>query len=211
MTRTFIELKAHEPFTIGGTRECYLHPTNTNKCIKVLRDDRTPEKRRRLVKGIKRFRRLKHWDDQYKEQTAYHQIAQRHGNMLWRHIPEFFGVVDTDKGLGIVTRVFRNFDGNFPLNLDQQIPLGIDEPLQFALVEFKAWLRKELVLTRDLLPHNIIAVRDSVQSCRLVIVDGIGNSEWIPVSSWFRFVARQKIERKLAKFESRIQLLQRQD
>ena len=138
---------------------------------------------------------------------AYKHLIQRHGDSLWGHVPEFFGSAETDLGVGIVTRVFRNFDGSFPLNLDQQVPRGIDAPLGSAIEEFKRWLRIELVLTRDLLPHNIIAVRESPQSCRLVIVDGLGNSEWIPISSWFRIIAKQKIERKIAKFEGRIALL----
>lgn len=202
-----IELSKREPFAIGGTRMCYLHPDDETRCIKVLRLDRTPLERRKTATGIRKFRSLRHWDDQLKEQLAYTQLMSRHGTVLWDHIPEFHGVVDTDLGTGIVTTVFRNYDGDFPLNLDQQIPIGIDKPLRVAINEFKKWLRTELVLTRNLLPHNIIAVRDNADSCRLVIVDGLGNSEWIPIASWFKTVARLKIERKISRFELRIELL----
>ena len=68
-------------------------------------------------------------------------------------------------------------------------------------------MRRELFLTRDLLPHNIIAVADSPERFRLVIVDGIGNSEFLPLSHWFKFCARAKIERKIRKFDHRIQIL----
>ena len=73
--------------------------------------------------------------------------------------------------------------------------------------EFKAWLRRELFLTRDLLPHNIIAVADHPERYRLIVVDGIGNSEFIPVSHWFRSLARLKIERKIRKFDDRTRIL----
>lgn len=202
-----IELSRSEPFAIGGTRKCYVHPDDETRCIKVLRSDRTPLERRKTATGMRKFRSLRHWDDQLKEQVAYKQLMSRHGSVLWNHIPEFHEVVATDLGTGIVTTVFRNHDGNFPLNLDQQIPLGIDEPLRVAINEFKRWLRSELVLTRNLLPHNIIAVRDTAHTCRLVIVDGLGNSEWIPIASWFKTVARLKIERKIARFEERIEFL----
>lgn len=204
-----VELRSQEPFAIGGTRLCYLHPTDESRCIKVLRSDRTPSERRKLATGMRKFRSLRHWDDQLKEQMAYRELMSRHGNALWEHVPQFHEVVATDLGLGIVTTVFRNFNGDFPLNLDQQIPLGIDSPLQVAIDEFKKWLRSELVLTRNLLPHNIIAVRESVDRCRLVVVDGLGNSEWIPIASWFKSVARLKIERKISRFEQRIELLRR--
>ena len=204
-----VELRSQEPFAIGGTRLCYLHPTDENRCIKVLRSDRTPSERRKLATGMRKFRSLRHWDDQLKEQMAYRELMTRHGDALWEHVPKFHEVVATDLGLGIVTTVFRNFNGDFPLNLDQQIPLGIDSPLKVAIDEFKKWLRSELVLTRNLLPHNIIAVRESVDRCRLVVVDGLGNSEWIPIASWFKSVARLKIERKISRFEQRIDLLRR--
>lgn len=202
-----IRLQEQEPFAIGGTRRCYLHPSDPSRCIKVLRKDRTPEKRREAATGFKKFRSAKHWDDQDKEIMAYNELMKRHGSELWSHVPRYFGVVQTDSGIGIVTQVYRNFDSTFPLNLDQQVPCGIDNPLETAMEEFKHWLRRELVLTRDLLPHNIIAVREDEHLCRLVIVDGLGNSEWIPISSWSRAIARRKIERKIAKFEDRIEIL----
>lgn len=195
------------PFAIGGTRLCFVHPEDSSKCIKVLRGDRTPQTRRQLTKGIKKFRPVKHWDDQQKELTAYRQLLARETQGLWQHIPEFFGSVETDLGLGVVTRIFRNFDGNFPRNLEQEVPCGIDDSLKTGIANFKSWLRRELVVTRDLLPHNIIVVRDSLQHSRLMIVDGLGNSEWIPVSTWFRSFARRKIERKITKFEFRIESL----
>ena len=203
-----LKLSNREPFAIGGTRRCYLHPEDDSLCVKVLRSDRTPQRRRDRATGLKRFRSLDHWDDQLKEKLAYERLIKRHGPKVWNHVPQFFGVVDTDEGMGIVTKLFRNSDGSFPLNLDDQVPLGIDAPLNAAIEQFKSWLRHELVLTRGLLPHNIIAVRDSATECRLVIVDGLGNSEWIPISDWFRPVARAKVERKIARFERRLELLQ---
>ena len=202
-----LSLERHTPFAVGGTRLCFVHPDDSNKCIKVLRHDRTPQERRKLTTGIKKFRPLKHWDDQHKELIAYYQLLNRNTHTVWQHVPEFFGSVETDLGLGIITRVFRNYDGKFPKNLEQEVPLSLDGILMQGLSEFKHWLRQELVITRDLLPHNIIVVRDSTQRCRLMIVDGLGNSEWIPVSTWLRSFARRKVERKIEKFEYRVDCL----
>lgn len=201
-------LRNLEPFAIGGTRLCFIHPTDSSKCIKVLRDDRTPAKRREQTQGVKKFRSLKHWDDQRKEKLAYECLQRNASARVWQHIPMYFGTIATDLGLGIVTQVFRNYDATFPQNLDQAVPQGIDAPLRLAVETFIVWLKEELVITRDLLPHNIIAVRDSPSSCRLVIVDGLGNSEWIPVSTWSAWFARRKIQRKITKFKMRINQLQ---
>jgi len=104
-----------------------------------------------------------------------------------------------------VSRVFRNHDGKFPQTLEDLLPIeGITDALRDAIQEFKQWLRTDLFLSRHLLPHNIIVVKLTDTSYRLVIVDGIGNSEMIPISSWFKFFARNKIERKIRYFDFRI-------
>ena len=111
----------------------------------------------------------------------------------------------TDLGIGIVTDLYRYADGSYPQSLEEMLPqTGITPPLKTAINEFKDWLRKDLFLTRHLLPHNIIVVKEAASTYRLVIVDGIGNSEMIPVSSWFDAFARRKIERKIAYFDYRV-------
>ncbi|MYA16198.1 MAG: hypothetical protein F4089_15105 [Gammaproteobacteria bacterium] len=201
-----LNLHAIEPFAIGGTRRCYVHPGDPTRCVKVLRPDRTPSARRAVVTGWRRFKRLQNFDDQRKETEAYRHL-KRSGQLDYTHVPRFYGTVETDQGVGIVTALFRDFDGGFPKNLEELLPGGMTVTLENAIDEFKQWLRRERFLTRDLLPHNIIAVADSPERYRLVIVDGIGNSEFIPLSHWFKFCARAKIERKLSKFDYRVRIL----
>ena len=195
-----------EPFAIGGTRRCYVHPDDETRCVKVLRPDRTASARRAVATGWRRFKRLRSFDDQRKEDAAYRHLERR-GQLDWTHVPRFYGTVDTDFGLGIVTALYRDWNGGFPRNLEELLPAGMTDALEDAIGEFKVWLRRELFLTRDLLPHNIIAVRDSPERYRLVIVDGIGNSEFVPLSHWFRCCARAKIERKIRKFDHRTRIL----
>ena len=198
-------LKELDPFAIGGTRRCYVHPLEPDKCVKVLRSDRTPHMRRTRTRGWRRLRRLRHFDDQWKEQRGYAQVSSAQQKTVWQHVPEYFGAVETDMGVGIVTRLHRDFDNRYPMNLEQLLPLGMTTGLQTAINEFMAWLRRDRFLTRGLLPHNIIAVRLDETRYRLMIVDGIGNSEFIPISTWFRTAAQRKIERKIRRFERRIQ------
>ena len=195
-----------EPFAVGGTRRCYVHPEDETLCVKVLRPDRTAEARRAGAKGWRRLKRLQSFDDQRKEYLAYRHLRRR-GQLDYTHVPRFYGNVDTDQGVGIVTALFRNWDGRFPENLEELLPSGMTDALERAIAEFKDWLRRELFLTRDLLPHNIIAVADGPERFRLVIVDGIGNSEFLPLSHWFKFCARAKVERKIRKFDHRIRIL----
>lgn len=195
-----------EPFAIGGTRRCYVHPDDETLCVKVLRPDRTPSARRAVATGWRRLKRLPSFDDQRKEHKAYRHLIRR-GQLDWSHVPRFYGTVETDQGLGIVTALFRDWDGGYPKNLEELLPSGMTDSLDAAIREFKGWLRRELFLTRDLLPHNIIAVADSAERYRLVIVDGIGNSEFVPLAHWFKVSARMKIERKIRKFDYRTGIL----
>ena len=75
--RMMLRLHELEPFAIGGTRRCYVHPDDETRCVKVLRADRTPEARRALASGWRRFKRLESFDDQRKETKAYRHLRRR--------------------------------------------------------------------------------------------------------------------------------------
>ena len=201
-----LKLAHLEPFAIGGTRRCYIHPQDERLCVKVLRPDRTPAARHRQAKGWRRLKGERGFDDQRKEQKAYAALLKR-GQRDWRHVPRYQGSVTTDQGVGIVTDLQRNHDGHFPFNLEELLPRGMTAALAEAIDEFQTWLRRDLFLSRDLLPHNIIAVAESPNRYRLMIVDGIGNSELLPLSSWSKHCARLKVERKIRKFQGRIRIL----
>ena len=201
-----LKLADLEPFAIGGTRRCYIHPQDERLCVKVLRPDRTPVARHQAAQGWRRLKGKRGFDDQRKERKAYDALLKR-GWRNWRHVPRYHGTVATDRGIGIVTDLQRNCDGDFPLNLEELLPNGMTDALASAIAEFKAWLRQDLFLSRDLLPHNILAVAESPCRYRLMIVDGIGNSEMLPLSSYSKTFARMKVERKIRKFDYRVRIL----
>lgn len=201
-----LTLADREPFAVGGTRRCYVHPDDKNLCVKVLRPDRTAAARLADARGWRRLKGRRGFDDQRKELKAYQQLSRR-PPADWTHVPRCHGTIATDQGIGIVTDLHRDWHGGFPKNLEQLLPSGMTDALAAAIDEFKAWLRRTLFLSRDLLPHNIIAVAVEEDRYRLVIVDGIGNSELLPLSSWFDVCARQKIERKIRKFDGRVRML----
>lgn len=211
MTNSLIELRGCEPFATGGTRLCFRHPDHPDRCIKVFRSDRTPLRRREQMRGIRRFRSLRRFDDQWKEQRAYEQLVRLDRPGVWEHVPRYFGTEPTDMGPGIVTELLTNADQSIPHNIEESFAEPEFELSPVALREFKQWLRRELFLSRNLLPHNIVVVQQSADSSRLVIVDGIGNNEFVPISSWFKPFARRKIERRIRFFEHRLTLLRRSD
>jgi hypothetical protein len=202
-----LALSQLDPLFVGGTRFCYQDPEHPDRCIKVLRPDRTGEARKARATNWKRVLPPSAFDDQVKELRAYREILARRDPAIWRHVPEFFGTVDTDQGVGIVTRLFRNADGSWPRNLEQQLPEGIDPALKAGIDEFTGFLLDRALVTRDLLPHNLIAVRHEDGSYQVLVVDGIGNADFIPLATWSRFFGRLKVGRKIRKFERRARML----
>lgn len=204
-----IELGHEEPLFLGGTRRVYQHPEHRDRCIKVLRHDRTGSARKARKRGWKSLLPASSFDDQRKELQAYQTLVRSSRNLpaVWQLVPEYFGTVATDQGPGIVTRLYRNADGSWPENLEQRLPRGLDAALARALSAFAQGLEQQCVLTRDLLPHNMIVVRCDSGEQQILVVDGIGNADFIPLANYSRWAARAKVRRKLRRLEVRVKML----
>lgn len=202
-----LKLKHTRPLFVGGTRYCFQHPTHASRCVKVLRPDRTGEARKLLRNDFKKYLPARFLDDQRKEIKAYRELLSRASETLWRHVPRYHGTEETDMGVGIVTQLMRDIDGKPPKNLQQLLPRGLSPELAAGIQEFTVAVSELRILSRDLLPHNIIAVRESDERYRVMLVDGIGNAELLPVSTHFALFARRKTARKIARFKQRCDLL----
>lgn len=197
-----LKLKHSRPLFVGGTRYCFQHPDHASRCVKVLRPDRTGAARKLLRRDFKRYLPARFLDDQRKEIKAYQELLTRANEALWRHVPRYHGTVATDMGIGISTQLMRNADGSWPKNLEQLLPEGNDPLLEAGIEEFVTAVQSLRILSRDLLPHNIIAVRED-KGYRVMLVDGIGNAELIPVATWSRYFAAKKTARKINRFRGR--------
>lgn len=201
-----LKLKNSRPLFVGGTRYVFQHPEHANRCVKVLRPDRTGAARKVLRKDFKRHLPARFLDDQLKEIKAYRELLTRASETLWRYVPRYHGTEETDMGVGIVTQLMRNADGSWPKNLEQMLTHGTDSALEAGIDEFVEAVGNLRILSRDLLPHNIIAVKEN-GAYRVMLVDGIGNAELIPLSTWSGFFARRKTQRKIRRFRQRCALL----
>lgn len=204
-----LQLNHREPLFVGGTRRVFQHPEYADRCIKVLRPDRTAAVRRAQKRGWKRLLPDSAFDDQLKEIRAYNALVAGSRDLasIWQHVPEYHGTVETDSGIGIVTRLYRNGDGSWPRNLEQCLPRGLTPAMAEGLRVFADAIEKHCVLTRDLLPHNMITVEHASGSVQILVVDGIGNADFIPLASVSRRAARAKVRRKLKRLERRVRML----
>ena len=169
----------------GKRRACYHHPDDDRLCIKI------------VVSGDNK--------ETSREQAYYRLLERRRAS--WEMIARFYGNVDTNMGAGAVFELIRDYDNKVSQTLKYYLSSfgqnGIDYNQIFnALNALKKFLLRERVVTMSLADHNIIFKKISETEGVLVLVDNIGNSDFIPVASYFHFFAKKKILREWRRFES---------
>jgi PhoP regulatory network protein YrbL len=169
----------------GRHRECFVHPDDENKCIKV------------VVYGDEK--------ETEREQSYYQRLSKR--QISWSMLSQYYGVVETNLGQGAVFELIRDYTGEVSRTLEDYLltPNGIEFPvsrLLHSLRHLKKYLLQEKIITMTIKPKNIVYQRYSKTEGCLIIVDNIGHSDCLRLCDHFDWWASRKIERKWARFES---------
>lgn len=172
----------------GLHRECYQHPQDPGLCVKVLMSAR----------GQSEASREEH----------YLTLLRRRG-ISWSALPRFHGTVETNAGKGWVFDLIRDEDGPVSATLhdylkDEEKTEAVFSGLKKALPELKETLVGECIVTMNIKAKNIVYCRSTDASGRLVVIDNIGNSDYIPIADYLPFWARLKTRRKWTRFQSRL-------
>ena len=168
----------------GLRRECYFHPEDENKCIKVVVSGDHKETRR--------------------EQSYYRLLEKR--NISWRMLARFYGNVDTNLGERAVFDLIRDYNGEISRTLGHYVSAHneTDHSSQYlycALPLLKQYLLKWKIVTMSLKPQNIVYKKTHESKGFLVVIDNIGNSDFIPICNYVGWMAIRKIHRKWQRFE----------
>lgn len=174
-----------DPIGKGKERACYVHPEDPRKAIKISTGETSAQSRR----DIKFYRKL-----------------QKRGGVVDKHIPDFYGVCDTNLGQGIVVDLIRNYDGEIsrPLNwyLAEGYPIEEFEPFLDELKQ--SFLDNLIIFNHDMTIGNLLVQKTSAVKLRLVAIDGLGDVialDWLDI---FPFLVRRKIRRRWARFIARV-------
>ena len=140
----------------GGERNCYVHPDDNTKVIKIL------------------YKNINH-NNQNELEYSYMKYIKRKGADL-SFVTNCYGYVNTNLGKGLVFDRVLDYDGkpskSFRYYLaNKLIPLKEQEEL---IKELKEYLEKNLVLFVDTSLTNIFCSKLSENSYKLIIVDGLG-------------------------------------
>jgi hypothetical protein len=168
----------------GLRRECYFHPEDENKCIKV------------VVAGDHK--------ETVREQSYYRLLEKR--KIAWRMLARFYGNVETNLGEGAVFELIRDYTGEVSKTLVHYFSAnnGTDRNYQYlyqALLVLKEYLLKWKIVTISLKPQNIVYKKTNESEGFLVVIDNIGNSDFIPICNYVGWMATRKIHRKWQRFE----------
>lgn len=184
-----VSLVNREPFAKGAHRHCYVHPHNPDLCIKVPAD--ADDKRCHAAQAA--------------DLADFRALRKRWPEAVLDRIPAIQGVVETDLGIGIVSRLCRDADGRISRKLWTRVSeKGMSPGLSAAIDDLKRWLKAQRLLTRDTAPYNTLAMRIGEDEWKLVIVEGWVHRRYQWLACCHRALAEYMIDRQLAKFDRRM-------
>jgi hypothetical protein len=205
---TPINLANLTPFANGGNRLCFIHPDDSRLCIKVARPGFSPAEKRSRKKFPKTLKPLRSFDDSQIEHDVLTKIQNTLGDEVLEFIPRSFGMIETDMGPGIVTNLVVDDEGKISVTLLQYLwEKGLDEPIQKSLNHFYQRWQALVIPSRDLLLHNIVVEQKHDGECHLMVIDGLGWSDMIPLAKISRRLAYKKAGRKIRNMQDRVKSL----
>lgn len=168
----------------GGGRNCYSHPSDPSKVIKI------PHKDRR--------------DQNELEFRYFNHLAKQ--NISYKHIARCYDYIQTNLGRGLVCEKVANYDGSTSLTLKEAVNSSLFTPSKIAdlIHELKEYLYKNSVLFVDLGLENILCCEYKKGEYRLIIVDGLGGRRinfrfWLYLHS--ALYTKYKVIKQWQKFE----------
>lgn len=176
----------------GLHRDVYQHPRQPEYCLKVRVD------RNRVNRG----------KVEEKREQSYYRLLQKR-QIPWDGLPQFYGNVETSEGWAAMFDLIRDTAGTTSETLefyfsDPAVTAQYQTQLVAAIQQLKAYLLRHNIITMSLKPKNIVLQLQENDVYRCVIVDNIGNSDWIPLMTYVPLFGRRKIERKWADFKRRL-------
>lgn len=182
--KTTITLSEKDYISRGLHRKCYHHPEDANKCIKVNYNDGAEEETNREI-------------------AYYKHLIKR--NVSFDALAKYYGPVSTNYGNGHIFELIRDYNGETAIPLEKylankSLTEKYFDQLVTGLKELKSALLKDRIITMTIKSKNILFQHLSDTNSRLVIIDNIGNSTFIPIANYIPCFAKSKIERTWQRF-----------
>ncbi|MCX8649192.1 hypothetical protein J3U21_02435 [Gilliamella sp. B2776] len=181
---TTITLSEKDYISQGLHRKCYHHPKDANQCIKVNYNEGAEEETNREI-------------------AYYKHLIKR--NISFDALAKYYGPVSTNYGKGHIFELVRDYNGKTATPLEQYLADNLltekyFDSLVMGLKELKSALLKDRIITMTIKSKNILFQHLNETNSRLIIIDNIGNSTFIPIANYLPYFAKSKIERTWQRF-----------
>ena len=112
-------------------------------------------------------------------------------------------MVHTSIGMASETELIKNGNEIADTLEDYLFANGLTEEIKVSINQFQEWLRNNLILTKNLIPHNLV-IKKSENMLKIIIVDGLGSQAFIPLPNYSTFFAKKYVKRRIELMNSRI-------
>ena len=175
-----IEIKEKNYIGQGTYQKCYIHPDNDNLCLKIRRNIRSNKSR--VNQEINYYKKIQ------KRNTELPFLSKYHGEEITN-----FGVASVydlikDETTNSVSLSMYDY-----LKMDES-PFS-DDLFVTEIQKLKRKLIKNKILIRDLTAKNICCKILANKSIELIIIDGVGHRDFIPLVEWIGFFTKRKMNK----------------
>ena len=198
-----IKLTDLQPFAGGKKRNCYFHPNDDSKIIKVIPPNKSPEVLHSQKFWLRRMlQNPEALNANRAESEKYEKLKQKLGDLRDKlpYLVEFFGKTETDLGEGLVFQAIKNFDGQISESVVNASETGgYDKAkLLVALKKFAAKSNDGLIFN-DVGKNNVVVqiLGADHADYKLWVVDGITCGPLIPISEYSNFYASVRKAKKI--------------
>lgn len=195
-----LRLKDLKPITRGNLRLVYQHPDHPELLVKVMRSEAIESRYRPTV----RKRRFGEYVLFVREMHEY-VAAYAAGGVDFPFAQVITGTVETDLGLGLVTAAVRGPDGQLAPTLADLVDRGeYTAEAQAALEAFIGGMLASDMVLSDLHERNLVYACEEGKPRRFVMIDGIGDSNLVPLKTWFPSINRRSKISRVERLRKRI-------
>jgi hypothetical protein len=194
-------LTHQQPLAIGNLRAIYQHPQDTALLIKTLRPEAVARRYDAPGRWLKRLPRARQYTGFIRELKEYAALIARAPHGI-APIARMVGLVETDMGLGLVSEKIVDESGALAPSLHAIYRRngGASPWTDAALDKLLEELLRFNVIVGDLHASNIVFGSDSRGGVpRLLLVDGFGEKNILPLKSVNRWLNRRNTRRVYAR------------
>ena len=206
-----IKLADLQPFAGGRKRDCYIHPEDPNKVLKVVPPGKSPEVLMSEKFWLRRlFQNPEALDANRTESEKFEKLAKKFGDLYAKipYLARYFGKAQTDLGEGLVFQAVKNYDGEISESvLVASETGGYIKSNLIAALKGLASNSNDGLIYNDVGKNNVVVqvLDPGHDAYKLWVVDGIQCGHLIPLSEYSSVFASVRKAKKIWQLKRFIQ------